>query len=502
MSIVYVHTCDSMKGEIMLTTEEIRKFLNEDAASEFKAKAVEGQRYYDGKHDILNARIFYWNADGELVEDKERTNAKIPHPFFTELVDQATQYILSGSEKIICSDDSKLQKHLDIYFNKDENFKAELQEAVTDMQSKGCAYMYARHGEDDRLHFECADCIGVVEVDGRFTEDRQDQYIWKYEDRIDIDGHTQFKILVIDDQYIWYYKQEDEGEIVIDTDAPINPRPHKLYRDKDGQIVKKVGFKMLPLFRLDNNKKRRGYLDSVKPNIDDYDIMASSLTNNLADFDTPLYVVRGYDGDDLDKLQTNLRTKKVIGVDEDGGIEVHTVDVPYQARMTKLEHDEKCIYKFGMGLDRYGLKDTNATTNIAIKTAYSQLELRCNKMIIQIKQFLRGLLVPVIDEINEKNETDFQLDEIYFDFEPEIMANEQENAQVKLIEAQKEQTRVNTLLGLATYLDNETLMSNICSAIGVDYEEISNRLPDLDEGINSIAGAQNILDTRIDPRLP
>ena len=28
----------------------------------------------------------------------------------------------------------------------------------------------------------------------------------------------------------------------------------------------------------------------------------------------------------------NLKTKKIVGVGLDGGIEVHTVDVPYEAR--------------------------------------------------------------------------------------------------------------------------------------------------------------------------
>ena len=394
-----------------------------------------------------------------------------------------------------------LQEQLDLYFNKNENFKAELQETVTGMQAKGYDFMYARQGNDGRLCFENADCIEVVEVEGRFTADKKNQYIWKYVDRIDIEGHTQFKVLVIDDQNTWFYKQQDSGEIVIDTDVVINPKPHKLYEDKNGQLMTK-DFSMLPFFRLDNNKKKIGLLPAVKPLIDDIDIMASSLTNNLADFDRPLHVVKGYDGDDLDKLQQNLRTKKIIGVDEDGGVEVHTVEVPYQARMAKLEHDEKCIYKFGMGLNLSSLKDSSATTNIAIKAAYSLLELRCNKMIIQLKQFLRKILAVVIDEINEIEGTDYRPEQVYFDFDPEIMANEQENAQIELIEAQEQQARINTLLSLAERLDNETLMRAICDVLDIDYDEIADRLPDPDEAENNIDDAQQTIEGGIDPLLP
>lgn len=477
----------------MLTVEEIKKFLNEDEASKLKETAREGLRYYEGRHDILKARLFYWNADNKLVEDKDRTNAKIPHAFFTELVDQAVQHMLSGDEQIICADDPKLQAQLDSYFNKNETFKSELQETITGMQAKGYDYMYARQGADGRLCFENADCIGVVEVEGRFAGDNKDQYIWKYVDRIDIDGHTQFKVLVIDDQNTWHYKQTDDGEIIFDDNAEPNPKPHKMFRGQDGKLYKKKDFRMLPFFRLDNNKKKISHLRTIKALIDDYDIMASSLTNNLADFDTPLHVVKGYAGDDLDKLQQNLKTKKIVGVDEDGGVEIHTVDVPYQARMAKLDHDERCIYKFGMGLNLSSLKDSSATTNIAIKAAYSLLELRCNKMIIQVKQFLRGILPFVINEINENEGTDYSVDEVYFDFTPEIMANQQENAQIALIEAQEQQARINTLMTLAERLDNMTLMQSICDILDIDYAEIEDRLPNPDEAADSIKNAANIL---------
>lgn len=45
----------------MLTAQEIKDFIDEDNASTLKAKAREGQRYYDGIHDILEYRLFYWN---------------------------------------------------------------------------------------------------------------------------------------------------------------------------------------------------------------------------------------------------------------------------------------------------------------------------------------------------------------------------------------------------------------------------------------------------------
>ena len=131
--------------------------------------------------------------------------------------------------------------------------------------------------------------------------------------------------------------------------------------------------------------------------------MASSLSNNLIDFDTPIHVVKGFQGNDLTKLQQNLKTKKIIGVDEDGDVEIKTVDIPYQARQAKLELDEKNIYRFGMGLNMSGLKDTSATTNIAIKAMYSLLELRANcvNCTIAYEMRERGYAV-VAGDVNKK----------------------------------------------------------------------------------------------------
>ena len=103
----------------MLTKEELKLFIDEDMASVKKQQALTGARYYDAEHDIKNCRLIFYNSDGQLVEDTTRANVKIPHPFFTELTDQATQYILSGDDPFVVSDDPDLQDELDAYLHFD-----------------------------------------------------------------------------------------------------------------------------------------------------------------------------------------------------------------------------------------------------------------------------------------------------------------------------------------------------------------------------------------------
>lgn len=452
--------------------------MESDAVSEKKLRAKQGQDYYECEHDIQNYRLFYYNADGELKEDKTRNNIKIPHPFFTELCDQATQYILSNENGIIKSYIPELQNLLDEYFNTNDDFIAELSELITGSQTKGFDYMYAHKNEENKLSFECADSMGVIEVRAKDTDDGCSYVIYWYIDRIEKGKKAIKRIQVWDDAQTYFYVQDgDKGDILIDNSEPINPRPHTLYSKNDDGKMYYEGFGYIPFFRLDNNKKQISWLKAVKYLIDDYDIHASALSNNLADFDTPLYVVKGFEGDNLDELQQNIKTKKMIGTDEEGGIDVHTVEVPYEARKAKLELDEKNIYRFGMGLNTAGLKDTAATTNIAIKAAYSLLDMKCNKIKIRLKQFLKKLIKAVLEEINAENDTAYKLSDVYFDFTPQIMSNAQENAQVALTEAQEQQTRVTTILNLAAQLDDETIVKAICEVMDLDYEEIKDKLP-------------------------
>lgn len=465
----------------MLKVEEIKDFVLQDEGSQKKKRAKVGLAYYEGDHDIKNYRVFYFNADGKLEEDETKSNFRIAHPFFQELVDQEVQYILSGEDAFVKSDIPELQKELDIYFNENEDFKAELYEILTGCVSKGYEYAYAFKGEDDRTSFQCADCIGVIEVEARFASDKKDHILYWYVDRVDKDGKKIKRIQDWDDTQTAYYIQEEDGTVKKDSSAKMNPQPHIVYQDGNDGKMYSESYGMIPFFRLDNNKKQQSGLMPIKDIVDDYDLMNAGLTNNIQDTNEALYVVKGFQGDNLDELMTNIKAKKHIGVDEEGGVEVHTIDIPYEARKIKMEIDEKNIFRFGMGVNTEGLKDTSATTSIAIKSAYALLDLKSNKLEIRLKQFMRKLLKPVLNEINEINSSGYTQADVYFNFEREIITNEQEHAQIELTEAQRKQTEITTLLNIATHLDNETLMELIFEQLDLNYDDYKDKLPKPEE---------------------
>jgi len=347
---------------------------------------------------------------------------------------------------------------------------------LTGCIAKGFEYAYAYKRKDGKTGFQCADSLGVVEVKAKETDDGCEYVIYHYVDRIGKDNKKIRRIQVWDEKQTFFYVQEDDGQIHLDDAQEHNPRPHILYNKGNDPEPYFDGFGFIPFFRLDNNRKQTSDLNPIKDLIDDYDLMACGMSNNIQDMSEAYLAVKGFDGDDLDVLATNFRAKKHIGVGEGGDIEIKTVDIPYAARQAKLELDEKNIYRFGMAFNSAQLGDGNIT-NVVIKSRYALLDLKCNKLEIRLKQFLRKLLKVILAEINDENDSDYQQKDVYFTFDREIMTNAADNAQIELTDAQRKQANITTFQNLRGVIDDDSLLRMICDELDEDYEDIKSKQP-------------------------
>lgn len=468
----------------MLTITEIARFIENDKMSEKKNLARIGAAYYDGRHDIKDYKMYYVDTDGKLREDVLRSNIKIPHPFFTELVDQQVQYMLSGEGSFVLSDDAVLQKALDGYFGDD--FKAELQECLTGCITKGFENMYGYKAKNDKTQFMTADSLGVVEVRAKDTDDGCDYVIYHYLDRID-KGKTEItRIQVWDEDRVTYYVKVKNGQIALDSSVKVNPRPHITYKKSDDDALYyegNGGYGFIPFFRLDNNRKQVSGLKPIKALVDDYDLMACGLSNNLQDIGEGLYVIKGFQGADLDEMVNNIKVKKHVGVSEAGGVDIKTVDIPYEARKIKLELDEKNIYRFGMGFNSAQLGDGNIT-NIVIKSRYALLDLKSNKLEIRLKQFLRQMIKVVLEEINAELKSNYQMENVKIEFEREVMTNAQDNAQIELIDSQTQGQLLNNIMVAANVIDSDTVLKAVCDVLDLDFDDIKSKVEEMDAEVS------------------
>lgn len=440
-----------------------------DRQSPIKEKMSEGIKYYDYKHDILKFRLFYYNDDGKFVEETNRSNIKIPHAFFTEQVDQKVQYLLSNPVEFETAD-TELKTYLEEYI--DDDFQLMLQEMVEGASKKAYEFAYVYRAASGKLLFKVADSRKVIVIYDDMNE--VIAIIRYYDTDITKDNRkvTVTKAELWDTEKTWFFVSSSDynNRFILDESQEINPRFHQVVEDSDGKLLGK-GFGYIPFLKLSNNKNEKTDLEPIKALIDDYDLMACALSNNLVDFDHPIYAVKGYGKDNLDELVTNLRTKKTVGVSQEGGIDVKTVDIPVTARKTKLETDKEAIYKFGMAFDSSQVGDGNIT-NIVIKSRYSLLDLKCNKTEIRLRAFIKQLLDIIILDINERYHKSFKRQQVEVVITRSTLINQTDNAETEKVEAETKGQLIQNLLDVAPYLDDESLLKKICTIQDLDYDEV------------------------------
>lgn len=444
----------------------LNKAIDNDKNSVAKDKAKTGERYYNYEHDILNNRIFYIDDNDVIREDKNASNVKIPHAFFTEQVDQKVQYLLSNPVEVKVEDEA-FQEYLKEYY--DEDFQLFLQEIVEGSSKKGFEYAYARTNNEDRLCFQISDSLQTFTV----QDDEGNKRIIRYYDKDKtVEGkNTTVTIAEIwDDKQVYFFATGKNKRFDIDNNRELNPRPHVVAKGNEGQLLKRE-MGGIPFYRLSNNKKERTDLEPIKALIDDYDLMAAFLSNNLQDFAEAIYVVKGFRGDDLSKLRQNVKAKKTVGVSTDGGVDIKTVDIPVEARKSKLEIDKDAIYKFGMAFDSTQLGDGNIT-NVVIKSRYALLEMKANKAEVRLRAMLKWINELIVQDVNRRYGKAYKASDIEITITRETMVNENDIYTNEKVQAETREVIIQTILASAPRLDDESVLKLICEQFELDWEEV------------------------------
>ncbi len=461
-----------LSEDVKIIASALKAAIDKDRKSTSKREAETGIRYYNHENDIMNNRIFYVDDEGVLREDKYASNVRIPHGFFPEIVDQKTQYLLSNPVEYE-TENEELKEYLAEYYNSE--FQVVLQELVEGSSQKGFEYVYARTNAEDRLCFQVADSLNVF---GVYNEYNELQRICRhYITEIEKDGETVdiHHAEVWTDQNVYFFVAEDNKDYELDKSEPINPRPHVLAVDSESESLLQRSYGQIPFYRLSNNKQETTDLKPIKALIDDYDLMNCFLSNNLQDFAEAIYVVSGFQGDDLSKLRQNVKSKKVVGTGSDGGLDVKTVTIPTEGRKTKMEIDKENIYKFGMAFDSTQVGDGNIT-NIVIKARYTLLNMKANKTEARLRALLEWMNKLVIDDINRRYTKAFDPTEVSFTFTREVMVNETDIVNNEKTEAETRKIILESILQVAPRLDDDNVLRLICEQFDLDWEDVKEAL--------------------------
>ena len=468
--------------DIKVLAKATKQAIDNDRAASYKSKMKQGINYYKHQHEIDNLRFFYVDNEGKVREETARSNIKIPHSYFTELSDQKTQYLLSNPVEITTEQEG-LQERLDEYI--DEDFQLMLQDVVDGGNQKGYEFVYTKLGEE-RLSFAVADSLKVIQI---FDENNQLIAIIRYYDSdiyVNDKQVTVTKAELWDKEKVHYFVTNRNKDLIMDTSQKVNPLYFNTIVNKETQeaygqsLGKALGIEdFIPFLRYDNNKYQTTDLEPIKALIDDYDLMACSLSNNLQDYDQPFFAVKGFNGDNYEHLINNIKSRGAVGVGDSGGLEVHTVNIPVEARKEKLRVDKEGIYKFGMGFDSSQVGDGNVT-NVVIQSRYTLLDLKCNKAEIRLRKLIKRMLKLIIADINRRFKTAYTTDDLEITITRSTMIDEKEVEEIEKIKAERKQIEIDNLLNAATQLDDESVLEYICEVLELDVDEVKERLDEQD----------------------
>ena len=401
-----------------------------DAITEHKGTtpyiiALDAEQYYRG----LNPRItkyekIIYDMRGDAHVDKWTPNHKIASNFFNFAITQENQYLL-GNGATFTKDDTKAKLGND--------FDTQLQDLGKKALVGGVAFGF--------FNLDHIDTFSLLEFVPLYDEEngalRAGIRFWQVSP-----DKPMRATLYEEDGYTDYIRANDKSAILHEK------RPYKLKvrtSEADGEeIYDGENYPTFPIVPLWGNDKKQSELVGRQGTIDAFDLLNSNLVNNLDEANYIYWVLTNCGGmDEMDdaKFIEQLKTTHVAHADGDSGAtaEAHTIEAPYQASESAIQTIQRRLYEDFMCLDVNSLSAANKTAT-EIKAAYQPLDSKCDMYEYCVIEFVQKILeLAGID------------DKVTF-------------TRSKVINKSDE---INTLLAAQAYLDDETLVEQVCQILGI-----------------------------------
>lgn len=412
-------------GKVENESRIIKTLINDDSISLQKQMMRVADRYYNGEHDVLskkfNSSIITETNDNDKEVQRQfiNPNASNHHnvnPFHRVLVDQKVSYLLSREPTISVdgsSDDEELKEY-EKYLCKfcDERFNQNLQTLLVGASNHGFEAMHVYYDSEGNFKYCVVPADELILVyDTRFQTELE-QVIRYYTVVITQDGrkYNSRRVEWWTKTDVTYYYENSAKNYILDSGL-CNPSPHWWELNiEDGVTIeaKPHSWGRVPFIVLENNAGRTNDLLCIKGLIDAYDILSSQGTNNFIDLVELYWVIQGYGGDTANAITRKLQINRAVSVsDSSGSVEAKQVELPIEGRISFLKMLRKDIFNFGMGIDVDDDTFGTAPSGISLKFRYAQLDLKCGKVVPNLKRCIKELLAFVTDDYNMRNNTNY-----------------------------------------------------------------------------------------------
>lgn len=403
--------------------KEINKFLR----SPKRKDMIDGERYYEGNHDILKRQRTAIGEDGLLKVVENLPNNKIVDNQYGKMVDQKTNYLLSKPPTFEC-ENKQYEDTLKKLFN--NRFLRILRNVGEDSLNNGIGWLYPYYNQQGELSFKRFKPYEILP----FWND-EDHTILDYAVRIyDVlvyegDNETIVqKVEVYDINGIHRFIL-DGGSLIDDVEAPSGD--HVTMVDKEGKELG-LNWTKVPLVPFKFNGKEIPLIKRVRSLQDGINIILSDFENNMQeDARNTILVLKNYDGANLGEFRRNLAQYGAVKVRTtdggDGDLKTLTVEVNAENYKAIYEIFKKALIENARGFDAKDDRMGNSPNQMNIQSMYSDIDLDANGMETEYQASFEELLWFINQHLANTGQGDFENEVVTVTFNRDILINESES---------------------------------------------------------------------------
>lgn len=366
---------------------DIAAFM-ERAISEHKSSAayrvaVDAEAYMRQQNTtIMAVRRLLYDAMGKAHVDTFSANYKVPSNFFKINITQLNQHLTANG---VSFDEPSTKERLG-----GSSFDTQLSKLSRLALIEGMSFGFL---DDDQVRvFAFTEfCPLFDEEDGALKAGIR---FWQ----LAANKPLRADLYDLDGRQSWIKRN---GEELRPMDGWEHPKPYisivaKAEAD-DEPVVEGINYATFPIVPCYANYERQSELVGKRENIDAYDLIKSGLCNDIDDVQLIYWVLKnagGMDEIDLAYWRDSIRKNHIVKTEDSVEVDMHTTDVPHDARDSVLDRLERDICRDFMALDTRQLATSNVTAT-AIEAAAKPLNNRADELEYCLIEFIQGLLALV-----------------------------------------------------------------------------------------------------------
>ena len=433
----------------------LQDIVNKYKGSEEFKLMLDANEYFRGNNTAVGSKVLLkpvavtstdkkTGAACKRTQLKEIVGNRVRSNFLFRFITQQNQHLLSNGVTLGKPAD---KERLGMGFDK------ALEQAGERALLHGVCWLYWNNDHVEVLP-ACTDALSgcVALLDERSGSPAVVVQFWQ------LDGERPLYVRLFELDGVTEYQQQDNDLTEI---APKRAYKLTVSRDAAGeQIISAENYARLPVVPLYASAEKRSELTpSIKSKIDLYDHILSDFGDNLDKANDVYWVLNNYGGtmDEIAEMIEQIEQLRAVVNISDGAGSSSTAspmafEVPYEARRTALDMLEQALYGDFMALDMDALTG-GSLTNVAIKAAEKNLNLKCDRYEWQVFSTVQQLLALIGVETEQIR------------FKRQELVNESEL--IQNIVAMREDIDHETALKLNPYImdeEIEKIMDNVDAA--------------------------------------